>query len=102
MLYSDYSCEEISNPEYSDYDEIIDIFEINISSLQANLNFDINTVILYAVYAIIMGNTEEKFEKVNNYINGKNIDIRDCKNLGIEEVPDLDKIYNKWLEYKNK
>lgn len=32
----------------------------------------------------------------------KIIDIRDCQNLGIDEVPDLDEIYNEWLKYKNK
>lgn len=101
MLYSDYTCEEISNPEYSDDDEVIDIFDMDIDSLKENLNFDINTVILYAVYAIIMSNTSNKFKKIDGYIKDKHIDIRDCQNLGIEEVPNLDTIYDEWLKYKN-
>lgn len=48
--------------------------DINIDSLQNNLDFNINTVILYAVYAIIMGD--------------------------IEEIPNLDEIYDSWLKYK--
>ena len=102
MLYSDYTCEEISNPEYSDDDEVIDTFDMDIDSLKENLDFDINTVILYAVYAIIMSDTSDKLKKIDGYIKDKRIDIRNCQNLGIEEVPDLDEIYNEWLKYKNK
>lgn len=102
MLYSDYTCEEISNPEYSDDNEVIDTFDMNMDSLKENLDFDIDTVILYAVYAIIMSDTSDKFKKIDGYIKDKHIDIRDCKNLGIEEVSDLDDIYNEWLKYKNK
>lgn len=100
MLYSDYTCEEISNPEYSDDNEVIDTFDMNMDSLKENLDFDINTVILYAVYATIMSDTSDKFKKIDGYIKDKHIDIRDCQNLGIEEVPDLDKIYDEWLKYK--
>ena len=102
MLYSDYTCEEISNPEYSDNDEVIDTFDMDIDSLKENLDFDINTVILYAVYAIIMSDTSDKFKKIDGYIKDKNIYIRDCQNLGIEEVSNLDAIYDEWLKYKNK
>lgn len=102
MLYSDYICEEISNPEYSDDNEVIDTFDMNMDSLKENLDFDINTIILYAVYAIIMSDTSDKIKKIDCYIKDKHIDIRDCKNLGIEEVPDLDDIYNELLQYKNK
>lgn len=100
MLYSDYTCEEISDPEYSDNDEVIDTFDMNMDSLKENLDFDINIVILYAVYAIIMSNTKDKFEKIDSYIKGKHIDIRKCQNLGIEEISNLDKIYEEWLKYK--
>ena len=102
MLYSDYTCEEVSNPEYSDDDEVIDTFDMDIDSLKKNLDFDINIVILYAVYAIIMSDTSDKFKKIDGYIKDKHINIRDCQNLGIEEVPDLDVIYDEWLKYKNK
>ena len=102
MLYSDYTCEEISNPEYSDDDEVIDTFDMDIDSLKENLDFDINNVMLYATYAIIMSNTSDKFQKIDGYIKDKRIDIRNCQNLGIEEVPDLDKIYDEWIKYKNK
>ncbi len=102
MLYSDYTCEEISNPEYSDDDEVIDTFDMDVDSLKENLDFDINTVILYAIYAIIMSDISDKFKKIDGYIKDKHIDIRDCQNLGIEEVPNLDAIYDEWLKYKNK
>jgi hypothetical protein len=100
LLYSDYTCEEISDPEYSDSDEVIDTFDMDIFALQDNLDFYINTVILYAIYAIIMGDIEEKYKKIDSYINDRNIDIRECQNLGIEEVSNLDKIYDDWLKYK--
>lgn len=101
MLYSDYTCEEISNPEYSDDEETVDTFDMDINSLKDNLDFDINIIILYAVYAILMSDTSDKFKQIDGYIKDKIIDIRDCQNLGIEEVPDLDEIYNEWLKYKN-
>lgn len=101
MLYSDYTCEEISEPEYSDNDEVIDTFDMDMNSLKENLDFDINVVILYAVYAIIMSDTKDKFEKIDSYIKDKHIDIRNCQNLGIEEISNLDKIYEEWLKYKN-
>lgn len=102
MLYSDYYCEETSNPEYGDPNEVIDTFDMDLSSLEENLDFNIDTVLLYAIYAVIMGDIEDKFKKIDCYIKGKNIDIRDCKNLGIEEIPNLDKFYEEWLKYKNK
>ena len=102
MLYSNYTWEEISNPEYSDDDEVIDTFDMDIDSLKEKLDFDINTVILYAVYAIIKSDTSDKFKKIDGYIKNKHINIRDCQNLGIEEAPNLDAIYDEWLKYKNK
>lgn len=29
------------------------------------------------------------------------IDIRDCQNLGIEEISNFDIFYDEWLKYKN-
>lgn len=101
MLYSDYSCEEIPNPVYSDDDEVIDIFDMDIDSIKENLGFDINIVVLYAVYAILMIDMEDKFEKIDYYTKGKYIDIRDCQNLGIEKISNFDIIYDEWLKYKN-
>ena len=34
MLYSDYACEEITNPEYSNDDKVIDTFDMNIDSIK--------------------------------------------------------------------
>ena len=102
MLYSDYTCEEITNPEYSNDDKVIDTFDMDIDSIKENLDFDTNIIILYAIYAIIMSDISDKFKKIDGYIKNKHIDIRDCQNLGIEEVSDLDAIYDEWLKYKNK
>ena len=47
----------------------------------------------------------KSFGRINcccNVTKDKNIDIRDCQNLGIEEVSNLDAIYDEWLKYKNK
>lgn len=38
---------------------------------------------------------------IDNYIKDKSIGIRDCKNPGIEEVPDLDNIYENWLKNRS-
>lgn len=86
---------------HSDDEEVVDTFDMDINSLKDNLDFDLNIIILYAVYAILMSDTSDKFKQIDGYIKDKIIDIRDCQNLGIEEVPDLDEIYNEWLKYKN-
>ena len=101
MLYSDYFCEEISNPEYSDSDEVIDTFDMNLNSLKDNLDLNINTVILYAIYVVIIGDSKDKFKKIDSYIKNMHIDIRDCQNLGIEEISNFDIFYDEWLKYKN-
>lgn len=100
MLYSNYICEEISNPEYCDYDEVIDTFDIDIFSLKNQLDFDLDNVILYGVYACIMNDEKDKFEKIDKYLNNREIDIRKCQNLGIEKIPNIEKIYSDWLNYK--
>lgn len=101
ILYSNYICEEISDPEYSEDDEVIDTFDTDIFSVKNNLTFDLDNIILYAIYAIIMSNVKDKFKIMDKYLNNTNIDIRKCQNLGIEEIPKLDELYNDWLKYKN-
>lgn len=64
MLYSDYFCEEISNSEYSDSDEVIDTFDMDLNLLKDNLDLNINTVILYAIYVVIIGDSKDKFKKL--------------------------------------
>lgn len=100
ILDTEYICEEISDPEYSDYEEVIDTFDTDIFSVKDNLDFYLDVLILYAVYAIIMSDEKDKFNKIDKYIKQKDIDIRKCKDLGIEEIPDFDKFYNEWLKYK--
>ena len=73
MLHTDYFCEEFSDSEYSDSNEVIDTFDMDIDSLKDNLDFDINNVILYAVYVIIMSDIEDKFRKMYTYVEGKNM-----------------------------
>ena len=38
MLYSNYTCDEISNLEYSD-EEVINTFEANVNLLEEDLDF---------------------------------------------------------------
>lgn len=101
ILKTNYVCEEISNPEYSDFDEVIDTFDIDIYSVSDNLDFNLNNIRLYIIYAIIMTDDENKYKKIDEYISGSNIDIRDCQSYGIEKIDNFDKIYDGWLEYKN-
>lgn len=99
MLDTTYTCEEIGDPTYSnDYDTVLDVFDTNISNLDGGLNFDFCTLLLYGVYAVIMSDYEDKYSKINKYYNLKHFDIRQCKDFGIEEIRNLEIVYNEWMK----
>lgn len=102
ILYTDYSCEEVGNPEFDNSDEVYDTFDINIKDARESLDFNLDTLYYYVIYSIIRGNTANKKEKIYEYIGSKNLDIRNVINIGIEEINNFDKFYEEWLDFLSK
>lgn len=100
ILYSKYTCEEVGNPEYDDSDEVYDYFDVDLETVKHNLDFDIDYVYLYAIYAVLAGNYADKNEKIYKYLKENNhVMIEGALCLGIEEIKELDKFYSDWIKY---
>lgn len=99
LLNTVYPCEEISDPTYSDYEEIIDVYDTEIYNAKNSLDFDLERLICFSVYAVLMANLDNKFEQIKKIVKSKYYDIRKCENIGIESVPNIEKVYNDWLKY---
>lgn len=102
LLFAEYICEEVGNPEYDNSNEVYDTFERNIEDFKDSLDFDFNELLLYAIYSVIMSNCYNKNEKIFNYIKYRNINITQVKNIGIEEINNFDKFYDEWIEFLDK
>lgn len=103
IIYTNYTCEEVGNPEYDDSDEVYDIYEVDFNNIKNNLGIDLNNACLYAIYSITMLNKSDKFEKICNYYKVcPDINIKDIKNIGIEEIDDFDKFYTELTKYLDK
>lgn len=96
LLYTDYWCEEVGNPEYDDTNEVYDTFETNIDSSKYS---DLNEILQCAIYSIIVGNYANKNEKIYEYKKYGNINLKDIKEIGLEEIKNFDKFYEQWLEF---
>ncbi len=102
IIYTNYTCEEVGNPEYDDSDEVYDSYEVDFKSIKNDLKIDLNKICLYAIYSLIMNNLEDKFERIYNYTKlCYNINIRDVENIGIEKINDFEKFYTEWSQYLN-
>ena len=100
IINTNYTCEEVGNPEYDDSDLVYDTYEVSFSNIKNDLEIDLNQACLYAIHSLIMENKSDKFEKIWNYTKiCYNIDIRDVLNVGIEKINNFDEIYNEWLKY---
>lgn len=99
LLNTFYLCEEISNPTYSDHEEVIDVYDTEIYNAKNSLDFDLDKIICFSVYAALMVNLDNKFEQIKKIVKSKFFDIRKCKNMGIESVTNMEKVYNEWLKY---
>lgn len=101
IINTNYTCEEVGNPEYDDSDEVYDTYAVDFNYIKNNLEIDLNQACIYAIYSLIMCNKSDKFEKIWNYTKiCYNIDIRDSLNVGIEKINNFDKFYNDWIKYK--
>ena len=54
LLFTEYVCEEVGNPEYDDFDEVYDSFKRNLNDFKDLLDFDFNELLLYAIYSVII------------------------------------------------
>lgn len=99
FLYTDYSCDEVGNPDYDNSDEVYDTFERSIDDVKESLDFDFNKLLLYAIYSVIIGNYSNKKEKIYEYTKHGKINIENVKTIGIEEIKNFDKFYQEWLEF---
>lgn len=46
-----------------------------------------------------MANFDNKFEQIKKIVKSKFFDITKCENIGLESVPNMEKVYNEWLKY---
>ena len=100
ILYSNYICEEVGNPEYDTTDEVYDSFDIDIMSVKEVLDFDLDYVYLYAIYSILISNYPDKNNKIYKYLSDNNhVKIKDSLDLGIEQIKGFDKFKNEWIKF---
>lgn len=100
ILYTDYLCEEISDPMYSDYDEVIDTFEMSFSDVCEELSFTKEYFYLTITYCVLLEYNEDKFDELYKYLKDKSINISDCVGIGIEDIPNIKDLCNEWEKYK--
>lgn len=101
IINTNYTCEEVGDPEYDDSDEVYDTYEVDFNDIKNNLEIDLNQACIYAIYSLIMCNKSDKFEKIKNYTKiFHNIDIKNVLNIGIEKINNFDEFYNEFLKYE--
>lgn len=104
ILFTNYYCNEVSDPEYDDTDEIYDTFEVEITDLSHLLDFDLDYVCLYGIYATIISyNKQDKYSKIYKYLSlCTHHSLKDALNLGIEKIDNLNLFYTEWISYLEK
>ena len=100
ILYTKYGIEEVGDPEFADTDDVYNSWDVCINDAKHILDFDLDYVYLYLIYACLASNHTNKYEKICNYLSDCNsIIIDDCLNLGIEKIRNLDKFYKEFKNY---
>ena len=100
IINTNYTCEEVGNPEYDDSNEVYDTYEVDFNNIKNDLEIDLNQACICAIYSLIMCNKSDKFEKIWNYTKiCHNIDIRNVLNVGIEKINNFDEFYSEWVKY---
>lgn len=100
IIYTNYQCEEIGNPDYDDSEEIYDIYDIDLSTVSDLLSFDLNNLYSYAIYTTYFINNENKYYKIYNYLKDcPKIKLEDSYNLGIEKMNNIEDFYKKFANY---
>ena len=100
ILYTNYQCEEVGNPEYTDYDEVLDTFESDLFNIRNSLDFDLDKVYLYAIYSVLIGQYTNKCERIYNYLKDcVYLTIQDAIDLGIEKINNIDVFYEEFRNY---
>ncbi len=100
IINTNYTCEEVGNPDYDNSDEIYDTFEVDFDMAKNNLGIDLNKACLYAIYSLIMSNKSNKYDKIFDYIKiCPNVNIKDVLKIGIEKIDNFNEIYSEWIKY---
>ena len=100
ILFTSYTCNEIGNPEYDNSDSIYNTFNVNISDVRDELPFNLDDVCLYAIYAALLSEVNNKLEKVYKYLKLCRVyRLHDAYNLGIEPVKNIDAFYDSFINY---
>lgn len=98
IIYTKYFCEEVGDPDYDDSGEVYDTYEIDLEDVSKLLDFSLNKLYLYAVYASYFQNN--KYELIYNYLClSDKISFEDAINIGIEKLNNLDKFYKEWINH---
>ena len=100
ILFTNYLCEEVGNPEYDNQDEVLDTFEVDIEELRESLDFDLDYVCLYGIYATLDGNYPNKCEKVHQYLKKcQSHKLEAAFDLGIEPIKNIENFKEEWKNY---
>lgn len=100
ILFTDYSCEEVGNPEFDNSGDVYDTFEVDITHLRESLNFDLDYICLYGIYAVLASNYPNKCQKVYKYLKKcSHHNLEDALDLGIEPILGLQSFKEKYKTY---
>ena len=100
IIHTNYTCEEVGNPEYDDSDEVYDVYDVDFNNIKYNLEIDLDEACVYAIYSLIMCNKSDKLEKIWEYKKVfYNVNIKDAQYVGIEKIAHFDKFYEEWTKY---
>ena len=103
ILFTNYSCEEVGNPEYDDSGDMHDTFKVDITDLKDSLDFDLDYACLYGIYAVLASNYPNKCQKVYKYLKKcSHHNLEDALDLGIETITNIEKFKNEYQTYLNK
>lgn len=98
IIYTNYFCEETSDPLYNDSDEVIDCYDIDLEQVEGLLNFDLKHLYSYAVYAAYF--SDDRYQKIYDYLSiYDGISFENCVNFGIEKLNNLSEFYQKWISF---
>lgn len=103
ILFTNYSCEEVGNPEYDDSGDVYATFEVDITNLKDSLDFDLDYACLYGIYAVLASNYPNKCKKIYTYLKRcRGFNLEDALDLGIEPITNIEKFKNEYQTYLNK
>ncbi len=100
VLFSNYICEEIGNPEYDTPKEVYDTFEVDINDFKGNLDFNLDEISLCACYSILMIDNQNVCEKIYKYMEiCTDKTIEPINYIGVEKIKNWKEFLSAWIDY---